>query len=149
MTRYLSEERQREAFTEGWFHTGDAMRVTESGELVFEGRIDDRIRSGGINIYPADIETVLLEHPDVAEAVVVGVDDETWGQRVCALVVPKDGVADTDALEAELDERCRESDSLTREMRPKTYAFADSEADVPTGAVSKVDREAVVETFFE
>lgn len=148
MARYLSEENQRKYVTDGWFHTGDGMRVTESGELVFEGRIDDRIRSGGINIYPAEVEAVLVAHPDVADVIVVGVEDETWGQRVCALVVPRNGVTDIDALEADLDERCQESEGLTSEMRPKSYAFVDSQEEIPTGAVNKVDRGAVIKQFF-
>ncbi|USZ73607.1 class I adenylate-forming enzyme family protein [Natronosalvus halobius] len=149
MTRYLSDEKQHEYVTDGWFHTGDGMRVTESGDLVFEGRIDDRIRSGGINIYPAEVEAVLLKHPNVVEAVVVGVDDDTWGQRVCALVVTQQAVEETDRLEAELDDRCQDSEDLTSEMRPKSYAFTDSTADVPTGAVNKIDRKAVSRRFFE
>lgn len=149
MTRYLSEEHQRERVRNGWIHTGDSMRVTDAGELVFVGRIDDRIRSGGINVYPAEVESVLLEHPDVEEAVVVGADDETWGQRVCALVVPAAGATDTDALVADLDALCRKSEELTSEMRPRSYAFADSRADIPTGAVNKIDREAVVSAYFE
>ena len=149
MTRYLSDENQREYVRNGWFYTGDAMRVTESGDLVFEGRIDDRIRSGGINIYPAEIESILFNHPDVADAVIVGVEDETWGQRVCALVIPRDDVTDTDALEAVLDDRCKQSEDLTSEMRPKSYAFANSQEEIPTGAVNKIDRGAVVQKFFE
>lgn len=149
MRRYLTDENQREYVRDGWLRTGDAMRVTESGELVFAGRIDDRIRSGGVNVYPADVEAVLLEHPGVEEAVVVGVDDETWGQRVCALVVTSLDVTDIDALEADLDERCRTGDDLTSEMRPRSYAFVDSRSEVPTGAVNKVDRGRVVDQFFE
>lgn len=149
MTGYVSEEVQRRNVREGWISTGDSMRVTEDGELVFVGRIDDRIRSGGINVYPAEVEAVLLDHPGVEEAIVVGVDDERWGQRVCALIVPVEADADRERLEGDLDHHCRERDSLAAELRPRTYAFVDSSDDVPTGAVNKVDREAVVRRFFE
>ncbi|MDR9432161.1 MAG: class I adenylate-forming enzyme family protein [Natronomonas sp.] len=145
MTRYVEDDHQSELVTEGWIHTGDSVAVTDEGELVFLGRIDDRIRSGGINIYPSEIESVLLEQPDVEEAVVVGVDDEKWGQRVCALILTD--ASDTDALESSLDRRCRESDELVDAMRPKTYAFVASQSEIPTGAVNKIKRGAVVEKF--
>jgi len=149
MTRYVSEEPQRRHVRDGWIHTGDAMRLTEDRGLVFVGRIDDRIRSGGVNVYPAEVESVLLDHPDVEEAVVVGVDDETWGQRICALVVPDGEAIDVEALEFALDRHCREDDDLTDEMRPRAYAFVATSEEIPTGAVNKVDREAVVREFFE
>lgn len=148
MARYLSEENQRERVEDGWIHTGDAVRVTEAGEIVFVGRIDDRIRSGGINIYPAEIEGVLESYPGVEEAVVVGVEDEKWGQRVCALIVLEDPDAEVEAFEDALDAHCKESEELTSEMRPKEYAFVDSSDEIPTGAVNKIDRAGVVDAFF-
>jgi fatty-acyl-CoA synthase len=146
MTRYLEDEHQEALVTDGWIRTGDVLEVTDDGELAFVGRTDDRMRSGGVNIYPSEVESVLLDHPDVAEAVVVGVADETWGQRVCALILTH--VSDVDALETELDEHCKTSPKLTREMRPKTYAFVDSQDAIPTGAVNKINRGEVVARFF-
>ncbi|WP_411965889.1 class I adenylate-forming enzyme family protein [Haloferax sp. YSMS24] len=146
MTRYVDDEHQSQLVTDGWIRTGDSVTVSEEGDLVFLGRIDDRIRSGGINIYPSEVESVLFEHPAVEEAVVVGVEDEKWGQRVCALILTS--VSDTATLEDELDEVCKQSDALTTAMRPKTYAFVSSQSEIPTGAVNKINRGKVVERFF-
>lgn len=146
MARYFEDDHQQELVVDGWIHTGDSVEVNDDDELVFRGRIDDRIRSGGINIYPSEIESVLVGHPAVETAVVVGVADERWGQRVCALIHAS--VEDTDVLEAELDARCRDSEGLTSEMRPRTYAFVGSADRIPTGAVNKIRRSEVVEQFF-
>lgn len=146
MARYLTDENQREKVVDGWIFPGDVLRVDDNGELVFVSRVDDRLRSGGINVYPAEVETVLEAHPDVEDSVVVGIDDERWGDRITALVVT--AIDDTDALADELDAFCRESDQLVGELRPRTYAFVHSSDDVPTGALNKVDRGAVVDRFF-
>ena len=89
---------QRPADTEaalagGWLHTGDAAMVDEEGFVFIVDRIKDMIISGGENIYPAEIEKVLHEHPAVAECAVVGVPDEKWGEVGRAVVVLRDGVA--------------------------------------------------------
>jgi acyl-CoA synthetase (AMP-forming)/AMP-acid ligase II len=88
---------------EGWFPTGDLAHIDGEGFLFIEGRADDTIIRGGENVAPAEIETVLLRHPAVAECAVVGVPDEEWGQRIAAVVVT---AAATD--EAELQDWCRE-----------------------------------------
>ncbi|SDE54996.1 class I adenylate-forming enzyme family protein [Pseudonocardia oroxyli] len=86
---------------DGWFHTRDRGRLDAEGYLFLEGRVDDTIIRGAENIAPAEIEDVLQRHPDVADAVVVGVPDEEWGQRIEAVVVPRRGVdLDAEALEA-------------------------------------------------
>ncbi|MCE3552926.1 long-chain fatty acid--CoA ligase [Pseudonocardia sp. RS11V-5] len=84
----------------GWFDTRDQGRLDAEGYLFIEGRIDDTIIRGAENIAPAEIEDVLLAHPDVADAVVVGVPDEEWGQRIEAVVVARPG---TDLDAAALD----------------------------------------------
>ncbi|MET7568455.1 fatty acid--CoA ligase family protein [Streptomyces sp. NPDC005492] len=85
----------------GYFHTRDRGRLDADGYLHIEGRADDTIIRGAENIAPAEIEDVLLRHPDVLDAVVVGVPDEEWGQRIEAVVVPRDGAAvDAGALRA-------------------------------------------------
>ncbi len=88
---------------EGWFPTGDLAHVDDEGYLFIEGRADDTIIRGGENVAPAEIETVLLRHPAVAECAVVGLPDEEWGQRIAAVVV----VAG-EATEDELRDWCRE-----------------------------------------
>ena len=79
---------------DGWFHTGDLASMDERGYLRIEGRLKDMIIRGGENIYPREIEDVLFAHPAVAEAVVVGVPDDTWGEMVAAFVrlAPATGV---------------------------------------------------------
>ena len=85
----------------GWFDTRDAGRIDAQGYLFIEGRIDDTIIRGAENIAPAEIEDVLLRHEGVADAVVVGVPDEEWGQRIEAVVVARPGtVLDAAALES-------------------------------------------------
>jgi acyl-CoA synthetase (AMP-forming)/AMP-acid ligase II len=81
------------AFTQdGWFRTGDIGRVDPvSGQLVIRGRIKEMIISGGLNVYPAEVEMVLESHPSVAEAAVAGVPDGRWGERVTAWVVMRPG----------------------------------------------------------
>ena len=95
---------------EGWFPTRDRGWVDDGGYLFIEGRSDDTIIRGGENIAPAEIEDVLLEHPAVAEAAVVGLPDEEWGQRIAAAVVLRDGAsADVDELQAWARARLRSS----------------------------------------
>ena len=71
---------------EGWFPTGDKGWVDEEGYLFIEGRADDTIIRGGENVSPAEIEDVLMQHPAVGDAAVVGVPDDEWGQRIAAVV---------------------------------------------------------------
>lgn len=73
-------EATAEAIREGWFHTGDLARIDEDGHLSIVGRKKDMLISGGINIYPAEIEWVIETHPQVAGAAVIGVPDEKWGE---------------------------------------------------------------------
>lgn len=87
MAGYLGDpEASAQAMTGGWLHTGDIGRLDQDGCLYVLDRRDDLIVSGGENVYPAEVEAALLEHPWVEEAAVVGAADETWGQRVVALV---------------------------------------------------------------
>ena len=78
----------------GWLHTGDLGAFDGEGFLTLLDRAKDLVISGGSNIYPREIEDVLLEHPSVAEAAVIGVPDPEWGESVMALIVPRDGALD-------------------------------------------------------
>ncbi|OZI38217.1 4-chlorobenzoate--CoA ligase [Bordetella genomosp. 10] len=115
----------------GWYRTGDTGYVDEDGDLFVTGRVDDMIISGGENISPVDIESVLSLHPAVDEVTVAGMPDERWGQRVVAFVKRK---APVDA--AELDNYCRGSD-LPNFKRPREYVFVN---DIPKSPVGKVLR---------
>jgi len=81
---------------EGWFHTGDLARCDEDGFFYIAGRSKDMIISGGVNIYPAEIEKELLEHPAIAEVSVMGMTDENWGEVPVAFVALKSGASISD-----------------------------------------------------
>ena len=80
-----------DAFRVGWYHTGDLGRYDDDGFLYLLDRAKEMIISGGANIYPREVETVLLQHPAVADAAVVGIPDRHWGESIVAVVVPADG----------------------------------------------------------
>jgi long-chain acyl-CoA synthetase len=84
---------------DGWFRSGDAGRLDDDGYLYIEDRVKDMIITGGENVYPAEVESVLMSNPSVADAAVISVPDERWGETVKAIVVPAPGVApDADEL---------------------------------------------------
>ncbi|MGW2291622.1 long-chain-fatty-acid--CoA ligase [Streptomyces phaeochromogenes] len=87
----LPEATQQAITADGWLRTGDAGRVDDEGYLFIEDRVKDMIITGGENVYPAEVERVLLEHPAVAEVAVIGVPHAKWGETVKAVVVLKDG----------------------------------------------------------
>lgn len=108
MAGYLGQpDATSRAMRGGWLHTGDVGRLDEDGYLYVLDRRDDLIVTGGENVYPAEVEAVLLSHPAVVEAAVIGMDDAPWGQRVVAIARLDDdaGAAATD--EAALREFCR------------------------------------------
>lgn len=105
------------ALADGWLHTGDVGVMDDRGLLQLKDRSKDVIISGGSNIYPREVEEVLLRHPEVQEAAVVGRQDPEWGEVVVAFVVGK-GVS-----ELELDELCLAS--IARFKRPKEYRFVE------------------------
>ena len=120
-----------------WWHSGDMGHFDEEGYLYLQGRVDDMIISGGINIMPARVEEVLLSHPDVDEVAVVGVSDPEWGQKVKAFVVSKRA----DLTDRELDRFMKDSE-LADYQRPRLYAFPEA---LPRTATGKVNRKALRE----
>ena len=109
-----------EALRGGWLHTGDVGSFDEDGFLTLRDRSKDVIISGGINVYPREVEEVLLRHPCVREVSVVGAPHPEWGEEVVAFVVSAPGApASTDAL----DRLCL--DSIARFKRPRRYVFLD------------------------
>jgi 2-furoate---CoA ligase len=123
------------ALHRGWYFTGDTGYVDVEGDLFVTGRVDDMIISGGENISPGEIESVLLLHPAVAEVAVAGLSDERWGQRVTAFVRR---AARVEA--STLDEWCRQS-SLADYKRPRDYIFV---AEIPKSPVGKILRRLLV-----
>src|SRR5206468_4109317 len=90
MQRYLDDpEATREAIQDGWLRTGDLGRMDDRGFVSLAGRSKDLINRGGQKVYPAEVETVLAEHPDVADVVVLGVSDREWGEVPVACVVAR------------------------------------------------------------
>jgi len=87
----LPEETARTIDRDGWLHTGDAGYLDEDGYLFIHDRIKDMIVTGGENVYSVEVEAALCEHPDVAEAAVIGIPSETWGEEVAAFVVLRPG----------------------------------------------------------
>jgi long-chain acyl-CoA synthetase len=117
---------------EGWLRTGDAGYFDGDGYLYLHDRIKDMIVSGGENIYPAEVENVLLSHPDVVDAAVIGVPDERWGETVKAVVVSAPGVElDEDAVVA----YCREH--LAHYKCPTSIDTADLLPRNPSGKLLK------------
>ncbi len=101
------EEANRERFRDGWFRTGDVGRLDADGYLHIEHRKTDLIVTGGENVDPNEVETVLRRVAAVADTTVVGIDDDEWGQVVAALVVPRHDDTQTDELINELESCCR------------------------------------------
>lgn len=128
-------ERTREAFTGEWFRTGDIGRIDEDGYFYLLDRKKDVIIRGGFNIYSAEIERVLVEHPDVAEATVVGAPDDALGEVPVAYVVPIDGVVDANALADALDTFVRERLGSLKSLRQVHVVAYDT---LPRNALGKV-----------
>jgi acetyl-CoA synthetase len=121
---YLNEEeRYRKTFSGDWYLTGDLARRDEDGYYWFIGRADDVIKSSGHLIGPFEVESVLLEHPGVAEAGVIGIPDEVAGETVKAFVALKGGVVGDDALKKELMGLCRKR--LGPAVAPRALEFRD------------------------
>ena len=119
-----------DALRDGWLYTGDLGALAADGLLSLTDRSKDMIISGGTNIYPREIEEVLLTHPDIVEAAVIGAPDREWGEHVVAFVVMRSG---TTKNSAELDRLCQ--DQIARFKRPKHYRFVEA---LPKSGYGKV-----------
>ncbi|MFI6733100.1 AMP-binding protein [Nonomuraea sp. NPDC050451] len=118
-----------------WYSPGDIGYLDEDGYLFLCDRRTDLIVSGGVNIYPAEIEAALLEHPAVADVAVIGVPDEEWGHHVVALVQPAEGVTPGPELTAELLEHC--GPRIARFKHPKEIEYRSLLPRTPTGKLSR------------
>ena len=128
------------AFTaEGWLRTGDLAERAADGYFTLQGRAKDLIISGGMNVYPPEVERALLEHPQVRAAAVIGCADEDWGERVTALVQPEDGAA---AGVAELEAWCRQR--LAGYKVPRRWQLVES---LPQNALGKVRKAVLREEY--
>ncbi|MCB1666379.1 MAG: AMP-binding protein [Pseudomonadales bacterium] len=124
----------------GWMYTGDAGRMDEEGFVYIQDRIKDMIVSGGENIYPKEVENALFEHPNVADAAVIGVPSEQWGEAVLAFVATRDGqTIEPDELIA----FCRE-----RLAGYKVPRAIESIAQIPRNASGKVLKKDLREPYW-
>ncbi|HEV7570352.1 MAG TPA: long-chain fatty acid--CoA ligase [Thermoanaerobaculia bacterium] len=115
-----------EAYVDGWFHTGDIARRDAEGYFFIAGRRKEMFISGGVNVYPAEVEAELLQHPDVSDAAVIAVADETWGEVGIAFVVAPD-----------VDLTTFLSTRLSRYKIPRKFIFVDALPRTPYGKVLK------------
>ena len=123
-----------DALREGWFTSGDAGYLDADGYLYISDRVKDMIITGGENVYPAEVESVLMAHPEVADAAVIGVPDERWGEAVKAVVVPApDAAPKADDLIA----WCRER--LAHYKCPTSVDWSELLPRNPTGKILKRD----------
>ncbi|MGK5114805.1 acyl-CoA synthetase [Geodermatophilus sp. CPCC 205506] len=127
-------EQTAAALVDGWYHTGDAGSVDAEGYLYIRDRYKDMIISGGENVYPAEVESALLELPGVVEVAVIGVPDERWGEVGLAIVVPAPGAPeDPETIRTALRER------LAGFKVPRHVEFVDELPKTATGKIRKPD----------
>jgi 2-furoate---CoA ligase len=124
------------AIRRGWYFTGDTGYLDRDGDLFVTGRVDDMIITGGENVSPVEIESLLSLHQAVAEVAVVGLPDERWGKRVTAFIKRIDPALDGAALDA----HCRDS-GMANFKRPREYVFVD---EIPKSPVGKILRRKLV-----
>lgn len=130
-------EETAKAIVDGWMHTGDLARRDADGCYYIVGRSKDMIKSGGENIYPAEVESVLHAHPAVAEAALIGLPDPKWGEVGCAVVVVKPSATLT---ADELIGFCQTR--LARFKIPKSVKFMDA---LPKTAAGKIDKKLLAD----
>ena len=120
-----------ETIRDGWLHTGDIGSFDSEGYLTLHDRSKDLIITGGMNVYPREVEETLLRHNGIRDVAVVGKPDSEWGEAIVAFVVPSDPAAPPET--ADLDASCLAA--LARYKRPKEYRFVDA---LPTNNYGKV-----------
>ncbi len=123
-----------EAFHDGWVTVGDLAKKDAEGHLYIVDRIKDMVISGGINIYPREIEEVLVKHPDIADAAVIGVPDEKWGERLKAFIVAAPGASLDETAIAEWCEG-----KISGMKIPKDLSFISTLPRNASGKVLKTD----------
>jgi fatty-acyl-CoA synthase len=139
---YKDEEKTRQAFAGGWFHTGDLGRFDEEGFLYLSGRVKDMIISGGQNVFSVEVEDTLMSHPDVADCAVIGLPHDTWGEMVTAVVIRAPGAQVT---EEGLIGYCKER--MAGFKAPKRIVW--TEEPLPRTPTGKVMKFVLVERYSE
>ena len=137
---YWKKPKEKEAvFVNGWFRTGDLGKKDKDGYYYITDRLKHIIISGGENISPKEIESVINQHPKVSESCVVGIPDEKWGEKVVAAVILKPGVA---FAEKEIRDHCEQH--LHDWKCPKEILFLD---ELPRNRMGKILKEDVMKSF--
>lgn len=142
---YKKEDATDSVFEDGWFKTGDVAAYNGNGIFKILGRNNiDIIKTGGYKVSALDIETLLLEHPQIADVCVVGVPDEIWGQRIAALIVLKGSSNDTNMLTQEqLDKWCEHR--IDKHQIPTTIKIMD---EIPRNAMGKTNKREILRNHF-
>ncbi len=135
-------EQTAEALIDGWMHTGDGAYMTEDGYIYIVDRVKDMIISGGENVYSAEVENAVYQHPAVVECAVIGVPDEKWGERVHAIVRLGEGQS---ASEQEIIEHCQKLIAGFKCPRSVSY----SEEPLPLSGAGKILKTELRKPFWE
>ena len=129
---FENDDATREAFQDGWYKTGDMVRIDEDGYLFIADRLKDMIVTGGENVYSKEVEDVIISFPQVMEAAVVGFPNADWGETVTAFIVPqKDQQVDPESIKLFL------ADKLAKYKIPKSFHIVESLPHTPTGKIMK------------
>lgn len=136
---YKNQKATEETIKDGWFHSGDLVRMDEEGFVFVVDRKKDMVISGGENVYPAEVEAVLIRHPKVLEAAVIGIASEKWGEAVHAVVALKKG---TEATTEEILDFCAQN--LAGYKKPRSLDFVEL---LPRNAAGKVVKTVLREKY--
>ncbi len=140
MKGYLNQpELTRQTLRNDWLHTGDMGRMDENGYVYIVDRKKDMVISGGMNVYPAEVEGVISKHPKVKQVSVIGIPDEKWGEAVTAVIIP-----DGDLSEQDIKDFCR--NKLSKYAQPKIIVFQEQ---LPLTLLGKVDKKALRAPFWK
>lgn len=138
---WQAPELTKEVLKDGWYFTGDLAKMDDEGYIYIVDRKKEMIISGGFNVYPTEIESILFNHPAVFEACVIGIPDEKWGEAIKAVVVLKEGAQ---ASEEDLISHCAEY--LAGFKKPQTIEFVDNLPKNPNG---KIVRRVIRDQFWK
>lgn len=144
MLGYLDPQRDAETIRDGWVHTGDIGRLDADGYLYLVDRKKDMVVSGGFNVFPRQVEDVLTAHPTVAQAAVIGIPHEKWGEAVLAVVVTRAGEIAGHELEGILIKHVK--DALGSVPAPKVILFSEQ---LPLNPAGKVDKKEIRKPYWQ
>ena len=139
---WTGPEKDRETIREGWIYTGDMARLDDNGYVYLSDRAKFRIKTGGYNVFPTEVENVLAEHPAVNEVAVVGLPDPRWGERIHAVVSVLAGQS------VEPRTNCAHS-VATRSLTFKVPKSIEIWQELPKGPTGKIQKRSIIEHYTE